>query len=530
MRSLCSTLVLVALLPTPAVRGDGPPVPPLTDAVRDAVAARKVEDISDMGDRAGRAVFRDVAADGAVLVGLEVGLARAGEAEIPYAMRPVFRRGQREWTGATAGNMAAKEVRRTVRVVARPEYAVGGMWVRSGGAIDRICLVFVRVRDGGLDPADSDTSSWVGTSDGGNDRYIDGRGQPMVGLFADTPQGQVRNLGIVCVQIPPVKRSAARDPAKAADPAERPNAAEAGPRKPALAEEAAPPVEEEEGNTALILLAVSAVIGIPAGLFGLVALTQKSRVPPVKKDQQRRPRPKSPAPELSPRPTEPAAPAAAPVTTAAAERPELARRLQPYLPASPVAPALADPGRPADHPPFFTVRATYRSRFERMTRVYVAAGELLVIDAGPGSDVNQVAGFTAATLSGGGVIGALVGGAVGTMAADSAKAKGEALQLRLNRLDLAGVLAWADQGGNCRVRLEDLVGVCIDPPGVKGRSRGVGTFRFRDVKRGEFTFEFLSGAEIWVAVELLRRKIGPALHVGTGWDEATAVYLGAAAS
>jgi hypothetical protein len=165
-----------------------------------------------------------------------------------------------------------------------------------------------------------------------------------------------------------------------------------------------------------------------------------------------------------------------------------------------------------------------------MTRIYVVSGELLVIDAGPGADVNQVAGLTAATLTGGGAIGALIGGAVGTMIADSGKAKGEALQMRLNRLDLAGVLTWAGEGGNCRVRLEDLVGVCIDPPGGKLRSRGVGTFRFRDVKRGEFTFEFLSGAEIWVAVELLRRAIGPALHVGTGWDEATSVYLTGAVS
>jgi hypothetical protein len=528
MRVFAVSLVFVALPAATPVRADGPTAPSLTDAVRNAVAERKVEDVSNMGDRAAWAGFRDVASDGDVLVGLDVGLARVGNADIPFAVRPVFRHGQREWAGRTAGALTARDVRREVRVMAKPGYAVGGMWVRSGAALDRICLVFFRIRDGGLDPTDSETSSWIGTSDGGNDHYIDGRGQPIVGLFAETQQGQARSLGVICAQVPPAKPKST-EPAKAAEPP--PPAAEAGPHKSSLAEEAPKPADDDDDHsTALILLAVAAVVGIPAGLFGLAALTHKPKTPRVRPDGQRqRPKPRAPEPEPPAKDPQVQVAEAEPTKDVAAERPELARRLEPYLPPAPIAAAVADAGRPADHPPFFTVRATYRSRFERMTRIYVVEGELLVIDGGPGGDVNDVAGLAAATASGGGVVGAIVGGAVGTIVADSAKAKGEALQMRLNRLDLAGVLAWADEGGNCRVRVPDLVGVCIDPPTGR-RVRGVGTFRFRDVKRGEFTFEFLSGAEIWVAVELLRRAIGPALHVGTGWDEATSVYLGAAAS
>ena len=148
--------------------------------------------------------------------------------------------------------------------------------------------------------------------------------------------------------------------------------------------------------------------------------------------------------------------------------------------------------------------------------------------------MNEAAGVAAAVLSGGGLIGGLIGGAVGSMVADAGKAKGEAIQQHLNRLDLAGVLEVAEAAGNFRARVVDLIGVAIDPPAPTAaslftrrqpRSRAVGTFRFRELKRGEFTFEFLNGAELRGAVELLRRVLGGGLRIGRGWDEATAVYL-----
>jgi len=92
----------------------------------------------------------------------------------------------------------------------------------------------------------------------------------------------------------------------------------------------------------------------------------------------------------------------------------------------------------------------------------------------------------------------------------------------------------AETAGNFRSRVPDLIGVSIDPPNRltaslftkrQPKSRVAGTFRFRGLKRGEFTFEFLNGAEVRGAVELLRRALGGGLRIGQGWDEATAVYL-----
>jgi hypothetical protein len=533
--------VVALLVVTSAGRADTPPS--LTDTVRGAVAARNVDD----SDNVHRATFRDVASDGSVLVGLEVGLAEWFDSEIPYAVRPIFRRGTREWVGGTAGNFGSRGIVRTQQVVARPGYAVGGMWVRTGAGMDRLCLNYFKVTDAGLDPADSYTSPWVGTSDGGSDTYIDGKGRPIVGLLSDATRDQARNLGIVTARVPPVPRKpepkaepAAKAEPKAAKVEPRADEPAAGGRKKSKLEEEAPPPEEDDDSSLLMLglLAVCLAVGVPAGIFGLVSMGKKDRRRDWPDDDDRpRPRRRRPDGDRRPRERPREEPAGAEALAVTAEprgdRPELARRVAPYA-ARPVAAAAGIDAPKGEAPPYFLVRATYRARHSRMTRVYVTPGELLVIDCGPGADMNNAAGMAAAVLSGGGLIGGLIGGAVGSMVADAGRAKGEAIQQRLNRLDLAGVMEVAEAAGNFRARVVDLIGVTIDPPTTRAasmftrrqaKSRAVGTFRFRELKRGEFTFEFLNGAEVRGAVELLRRALGGGLRIGQGWDEATAVYL-----
>jgi hypothetical protein len=212
-----------------------------------------------------------------------------------------------------------------------------------------------------------------------------------------------------------------------------------------------------------------------------------------------------------------------------AERPELAKRLQPYLPEAVPTTNLATASlaqRPeADPPPpFFLVRATYRARYDRMTRIYVLPDELLVIDAGPGADYNMAAGYAAAAVVGGGVLGAFIGKQAAMMVADNQKTGGEVIQQRLDRLDLPTLLVYATEQGNFRARWEELVGIAVESRGP--RTRGVGIFRFRHLRRGEYSFEFLNGAEVRGAIDLLRRNAkGNNIHVGSGWDEATAPYL-----
>jgi hypothetical protein len=491
------------------------------------VAGGQLQDSDNIGERSAQVPFREIGRDAGILVGLEVGLSRWGDREIPYAIRPIYRRGGREQTGGSAGSLSADEVRRRVRVVAKPDYAVGGIWLRTGAAMDRLSLVFMRIRGASLDTADNYASEWVGTSDGGGEpQYLDGGGRPVVGLFAETEGKQARNFGLIFARVPvPAPKTKDSRPAAAAaiDPP-APNPAESGQvKKSNLELEAEAHKEQESGGVSavVIILIVLGVIGVPLAVVGYFVLGQKEPPPaPIADDPAERPRRMvSQLPSL-------------PVS----ERPELARRLQPYLPATIPTTTLTTAiraerstgGEPP--PPFFLVRATYRARRDRMTRIYVLPGELLVIDAGPGADQNVVAGLATAALTGGGLVGAFLGGQVAAMVADGQKAGGEVLQRRLDQMDLPALLVRATEEGNFRARYEELTGVTIDPPDGKRwggePGRAVGTFRFRHLRRGEYSFEFLNGAEIRGAIELLRRTAqANNVHVGSGWDEATAIYL-----
>jgi hypothetical protein len=252
---------------------------------------------------------------------------------------------------------------------------------------------------------------------------------------------------------------------------------------------------------------VVGAIAIPIVAFGLYLIVRTEPTPPADPDERaERPRPK--------RPPEPSQPVA--------ERPGLKAGLEPYLPAA--SPSAALPSITAGSaPPFFLVRAIYKAKYHRMARIYVLPEELLVIDAGPGGDMNAVAGVTAAVLVGGGIIGSFIGGAVASMVADEQRVGGEAFQRKLDRLNLAGLLEWSTEEGNFRARFDELIGLSIDPSFRV--SRAVGTFRFRLLKRGEYSFEFLCPVEIRGAIELLARAVGNSLHIGKGWDRATASYL-----
>jgi|GEM_PF-5633445 len=542
MRRLAFLFVFSLLFVPPAFADE--PGPTLPDAVRKAVNAGQVLDSENLGDRAEEADYRDIGGDGSVLVGFEAGLARWFDREIPYAIRPVYRKGDLEQVGSPVGNMNANEVIRQVRVVAKPGYAVGGMWIRTGAAMDRLRLLYMRIDSGRLDPDDSYKSEFIGSSEGGSEQYIDGRGRPVAGIFAVEERRQLRTFGLTYVRVPlpppKAKDSAAAAkttgsiPAgKANDSAARPDGSTDTPADEFIFEPAKKSkleLEEDarrqdenrgEGLSAAVLgVILLGAIGVPLGIVGFFVLRQKEPAKPsaeARRDRRREARrePRTSRPQMEDQP--------------AAGRPQLAKRLQPYLPAAVPTTDLATAGlaqRPvADPPPpFFLVRATYRARYNRMTRIYVLPDELLVVDAGPGADFNMAAGYAAAAAVGGGVIGAFIGKQAAMMVADNQKTGGEVIQQRLDRLDLPTLLVHATEQGNFRARWEELVGIAVDSPGP--RTRGVGIFRFRHLRRGEYFFEFLNGAEVRGAIELLRRHAKDNnIHVGTVWDETTAVYL-----
>jgi hypothetical protein len=530
------SVLMLAGLAALGARAADPPRPAFPDAVRHAVASRLIQDSDNLGNRSARAPYREVITDGGVLVGLEVAIGKVADNDVPVAYRPIYRAGAREWTGRPAGNLRSRRVRRVVTVVARDQYAVGGIWVRAGAGIDRLCLNFFRIRGGGLDPNDSYVSEWVGNSDGGTERYLNGRGRPVVGLFADATAEQVRNLGLVFARVPPAPRKV--DGPNADTPAPPPSEPKDGPSKLELEAVSSRTSQEQPQPasdwTSRMPYVLAGVIALPLALIGAVVLARKGNRGLSTDDDQAG----QPLHELDGQPL--------------SERPTLARRVDPYLPAArarkrrrpvnlqedPASPSSEVPPRPPkdaprpilaasqpvvalptpppdDLPPFFVVRATDRAGLNRMTRVYVLEDELLILDEGPGADVNQAAV-------------AIAGG--GTMAEGGQKSHGGQLQQQLDSLDVGGLLQAAADAGNMRARFEDLVGLAVDPPPApsfwREKTGALGTFRFRHLERGEFTFEFLSGTEIRGAIEMIRHSAAAdRLLVGEGWDEVTASYL-----
>jgi hypothetical protein len=207
MRPLSFSLA-VCLLAAGARAADPPPS--LQTSVRHAVAAHEVRDSDLKGSAEVGEPFRVTTREGGVLVGLEVGLGRAGSTDRVLAVRPLYRLGAMEWPGPAAGDFLAPDVARTVRSVARPGYAVGGMWVNAGGDLAGLAFVYHRVKGAWLDPNDRYESGWLGA---GSDtaELLDGKGRPIVGLFGRTEGGSLRALGLTFADLSAPARPAVPD-------------------------------------------------------------------------------------------------------------------------------------------------------------------------------------------------------------------------------------------------------------------------------------------------------------------------------
>jgi hypothetical protein len=137
--------------PTPAPTSQSPPPMPVTDS--------STHDIPAAGGAFSNLPYRDVQPDGTILVGFEVGLGKVFNTDIISYLRPIWRTAAgKERLGTAYG----KAVKGMTTVKARDGYAIGGVVVRGGGALEGICFTFMRVGPGGLSPADSYVSDWFG--------------------------------------------------------------------------------------------------------------------------------------------------------------------------------------------------------------------------------------------------------------------------------------------------------------------------------------------------------------------------------
>jgi hypothetical protein len=163
-----------------------------------AIAAKAVPRFTDRPEPSGdeRERFRDVAKQGGVLVGARVGYINAFGGPKIGVIQPIFQLNRVYVSGKRYG----RNIPAPVRIVARPGYAVGAINTRTGLLLDAFQLVFMKLKDGQLDPQNSYTSDWLGDPRGGVDGYATGDGNLVVGIHGRSTGREVNMLGLVVAE------------------------------------------------------------------------------------------------------------------------------------------------------------------------------------------------------------------------------------------------------------------------------------------------------------------------------------------
>jgi len=122
--------------------------------------------------------FRDHGGADARLVGLQTTTINWAGHIIIRSVQPLYRIGGEIEKGAVHGLQNG----RPISVLAKPGYAVGGLLVRTGHRVDGFAIVFMRVDQDRLVPADSYVGPWQGGQGGGGHRLLGGAGLNIVGI------------------------------------------------------------------------------------------------------------------------------------------------------------------------------------------------------------------------------------------------------------------------------------------------------------------------------------------------------------
>lgn len=136
--------------------------------------------------------IRDVPKKGMPLIGFRGDTGSWFQFTVLGSLQPIFHSPTGHTHGTKRGNAGDGR-----EIIAREGYAVGGIMVRSGEVVDGLQIIFMRLKADGLslDPQDSYTSEWLGTS-GGGARELSGKGRLVVGITGTTT-GVIESLGLI---------------------------------------------------------------------------------------------------------------------------------------------------------------------------------------------------------------------------------------------------------------------------------------------------------------------------------------------
>jgi hypothetical protein len=146
-----------------------------------------------LGGGFGKGPFQEAAPEGALLVGLEIGLGFYNPAEVIHAVRPVFRAGEKD----TRGQQQGTNLNKVTCLLAKPGFAVGAVTVKTGANADGLSVTFMRIKGDRLDPTDAYESEWVGDVRPGGKTILTGEGRPVVGIFGTKNNENVTGIGLL---------------------------------------------------------------------------------------------------------------------------------------------------------------------------------------------------------------------------------------------------------------------------------------------------------------------------------------------
>ena len=120
--------------------------------------------------------FSEATPNNGVLVGFAVTFKKWGANDCIESVQPLYR--SLSGTGQKRGTVHGNTTGESKQVFAPAGYAVGAINGRAVAVVDGFELVCMKIKpDGSLDPNDKKTSPWIGNTQGGAPRLIDGKGK-----------------------------------------------------------------------------------------------------------------------------------------------------------------------------------------------------------------------------------------------------------------------------------------------------------------------------------------------------------------
>lgn len=219
--TVLAALAATALAGSTAADDSTKAAPTIFESIQSALEQGQVTKSQQLGFALTKIAFEECPAQGAMLIGFDVGVGKVLNKDQVLSLRPLYRTADKGdiYFGeqglfpdpqAPAKKTAKPLATQTVQVKAKPDYAVGAITLRTGLNVHGMYVTFMRIKGTALDPSDSYNSNWVGDSKTGQEKTLHGNGAPMVGVFGNKNEHQVLALGVYFAN-----SSAAKEPAPA---------------------------------------------------------------------------------------------------------------------------------------------------------------------------------------------------------------------------------------------------------------------------------------------------------------------------